>query len=153
MSVIVKQKIEGAVDIDALAVVLRMAGLAVETPGHVTLHSSSRGTYQQPVDLHIPPDALQQMGLAAGRNDRYGLGVNKNQHGEVSVQYDRFYASRDVPRLVNKLGNLSKLAKLQGAYGQINVLYVQQADTLEVRVAAGQQHAAAKPQNAFMGGR
>lgn len=94
MSVIVKQIIEGQIDVIALKTVLEMAGHTVQSPGKVTLHSSARGVHQEDVGLYIPAFVLVMLGLQPGLRKDYGLGLTERETGEVEVLYDRYYASR-----------------------------------------------------------
>lgn len=149
MSVIVKQLIECKIDIQALKTVLEMAGHAVRSPGHVTLHSAAKGTHQVPVTLHVPAEVLAELGLKPGYRNEYGLGLNDLGNGEVEVLYDAFYASRDLKNFIKKLGNLSKVARLKGN-ARINVLYNPTTDQVQVQVAAGN---AGGQGNAFMPGK
>lgn len=147
MSVIVKQIVEGMIEIQSLKTVLEMAGYTVQSPGLVTLHDSARGTHQVPVDLHIPALVLVMLGLQAGLREEYGLGLTEREAGKVEVLYDRYYASRDLEKFTRKLGNLSKVGKLKGAGKKINVLYNRSEDLVQVQVAAGSHGG-----NAFMPG-
>ena len=147
MSVIVKQRIDGQIDLEALKTVFEMAGHMVETPGEVTLHDYFRGTHRMWVAMHIPADVLTAMGLSPGRDNRYGLGLQVTLDGDVELIYDRFYAPLETAEFSRKLGNLCKVAKLRGK--PVNVLYHKQSDQVLVQVAPTNSQPAG---NAFMDG-
>jgi hypothetical protein len=150
MSVIIKQKIEGQIDIQALKTVFDMAGHAVQAPGRVTVHNRARGTHEMDVSLHIPAEVLTALGLRAGRRSAYGLGLKEMENGDVEVVFDAFYASPDMRSFVRKLGNLSRIAKLKGS--RINLLYNHQEDQVLVHLApgGGQGSPGSPAGNAFM---
>ena len=147
MSVIVKQRIEGQIDLNALRTVFEMAGHPVEVPGQVTLHDYFRGTHRMWVAMHIPAEVLIALGLSPGRDSRYGLGLQETRNGQVELVYDRFYAPKETAEFSRKLGNLCKIEKLRGK--TVNVLYNKHSDQVQVQVAV---HTSRPATNALMKG-